>query len=163
MHASALGTQTKRAGNLESFPAPLDSPGSNYFSGAENGSDFRAQRSGRMHIQHMHISIIMFSEMGAYLIAAPPFRIRVTLGFTVIIKSGAQFVKYNPKDLQNAQIFVWNSQNPSNWRCAGQGHNPCRGGVRAPRPTGNNIPPVLTRHLSLHKEPGRRYGSPLRH
>ena len=136
MHASALGIQTKRAGNLESFPAPHDTPGSAYLSGAENGSEFRAQRSVRMHIQHMHISIIMFSEMGAYLIAAPPFRIRVALGFTVIIKSDAQFVKYNPKDLQNAQIFVWNSQNPSNWRCAGQVHNPCRGGVRAPRPTG---------------------------
>ena len=113
VHASALKVQTKGAGNLESFPAPLDSPGSNYFSGAENGSDFRAQRSGRMHIQHMHISIIMFSEMGAYLIAAPPFRIRVTLGFMVIIKSDAQFVKYNPKDLHYAQIFVWNSQNLS--------------------------------------------------
>ena len=82
-----------------------------YLSGAENGSEFRAQRSVRMHIQHMHISIIMFSEMGAYLIAAPPFRIRVTLGFTVIIKIAAQFVKYNPKDLHYAQIFVWNSQN----------------------------------------------------
>ena len=88
-----------------------------YLSGAENGSEFRAQRSVRMHIQHMHISIIMFSEMGAYLIAAPPFRIRVALGFTVIIKSDAQFVKYNPKDLQYAQIFVWDSQNLSNWEC----------------------------------------------
>ena len=96
-----------------------------------------------MHIQHMHISIIMFSEMGAYLIAAPPFRIRVTLGFTVIIKSftviiksDAQFVKYNPKDLHYAQIFVWNSQNLSICEWAVQGDNPDRGGVRAPRPTG---------------------------
>lgn len=96
-----------------------------------------------MHIQHMHISIIMFSEMGAYLIAAPPFRIRVTLGFTVIIKSftviiksDAQFVKYNPKDLHYAQIFVWNSQNLSICEWAVQGNNPYRGGERAPRPTG---------------------------
>ena len=88
-----------------------------YLSGAENGSEFRAQRSVRMHIQHMHISIIMFSEMGAYFIAAPPFRIRVTLGFTVIIKSftviiksDAQFVKCNPKDLHYAQIFVCSIQ-----------------------------------------------------
>ena len=89
-----------------------------YLSGAENGSEFRAQRSVRMHIQHMHISIIMFSEMGAYFIVAPPFRIRVALGFTVIIKSNAHFVKYNPKDLQYAQIFVWNSQNLSIRECA---------------------------------------------
>ena len=60
----------------------------------------------------------MFSEMGAYLIAAPPFRIRVALGFTVIIKSNAHFVKYNPKDLQYAQIFVWDSQNLSIRECA---------------------------------------------
>ena len=62
----------------------------------------------------------MFSEMGAYFIAAPPFRIRVALGFTVIIKSNGQFVKYNPKDLQYAQIFVWDSQNLSKWECAGR-------------------------------------------
>lgn len=35
-----------------------------YSSGLENGPGFRAQRSVRMHIRHMHISIIMFIEMG---------------------------------------------------------------------------------------------------
>jgi len=31
----------------------------------ENGSEFGAQRSVRMHIWHMHISIMIFSEMDA--------------------------------------------------------------------------------------------------
>jgi len=63
MHALFF-RERKEAGNPNRFLLLSISRGI-YFPGAENVSEFRASRSVRMHIWHMPISIIMFSEMAA--------------------------------------------------------------------------------------------------